>query len=100
MVLEWLGGSKDADALIARGKYKQAVEALRHLLRRHGADPRLRMKLADVLVLSGRRQEAVPVLLELADELAADGQAAKSIALLKKVQRIDPGRSDVEVKLA
>jgi hypothetical protein len=100
MVLEWLSGSKDADALIARGKYKQAIEALRELLGKHGGDPRLRMKLADVLVLSGRQREAVPVLLDLADEFAAEGQAAKSIALLKKVQRIDPGRADVEGKLA
>jgi hypothetical protein len=100
MVLEWLGGSKDADALIARRKYPQAIEALRQLLQRHGGDLRLRMKLADALVLAGREREAAPVLLELADALAAEGQAAKSIALLKKVQRIDPGRADVELKLA
>ena len=100
MVLEWLGGSKDADALMARRKYPQAIEALHQLLQRHGGDLRLRMKLADALVLAGREREAAPVLLELADALAAEGQAAKSIALLKKVQRIDPGRADVELKLA
>jgi hypothetical protein len=100
MVLEWLGGSKDADALIARRKYPQAIDALRQLLQKHGGDLRLRMKLADALVLAGREKEAAPVLLELADALAAEGQAAKSIALLKKVQRIDPGRADVEGKLA
>jgi hypothetical protein len=100
MVLEWLGGSKDADALIARRKYSQAIDALQGLLRKHGGDTRLRMKLADVLALAGREREAVPVLLDLADELAADGQAAKSIALLKKVQKISPGRSDVDLKLA
>ena len=99
MALEWLGGSRDADALIARRNYAQAIDSLRELLDRHGADPRLRMKLADVLVLAGREREAVPVLLDLADELAAEGQAAKSIALLKKV-KIDPGRSGVEAKLA
>ncbi|HUG52291.1 MAG TPA: cyclic nucleotide-binding domain-containing protein [Vicinamibacteria bacterium] len=100
MVLEWLGGSKDADALIARRKYAQAIETIQELLRKHGGDTRLRMKLADVLVLAGRDREAVPVLLDLADDLAAQGQAAKSIALLKKVQRISPGRSDVDLKLA
>ena len=100
MVLEWLGGSKDADALLARRKCPQAIEALRQLLQRHGGDLRLRLKLADALVLAGREREAAPVLLELADALAAEGQAAKSIALLKKVQRIDPGRADVELKLA
>jgi hypothetical protein len=100
MVLDWLGGAKDADALMARRKYPQAVEALRQLLQKHGGDLRLRMKLADALVLAGREKEAAPVLLELADALAAEGQAAKSIALLKKVQKIDPGRADVEGKLA
>src|SRR5258705_10917496 len=100
MVLEWLGGSKDADALMARRKYPQAIEALRELLQKHAGDLRLRMKLADALVLAGREREAAPVLLELADALAAEGQAAKSIALLKKVQKIDPGRADVEGKLA
>jgi CRP-like cAMP-binding protein len=100
MVLDWLGGAKDADALIARRKYPQAIEALRQLLQKHGGDLRLRMKLADALVLAGREKEAAPVLLELADALAAEGQAAKSIALLKKVQKIDPGRADVEGKLA
>jgi len=100
MVLDWLGGSKDADALMARRKYPQAIEALRQLLQKHGGDLRLRMKLADALVLAGREKEAAPVLLELADALAAEGQAAKSIALLKKVQKIDPGRADVEGKLA
>jgi tetratricopeptide (TPR) repeat protein len=100
MVLDWLGGAKDADALMARRKYPQAIEALRQLLQKHGGDLRLRMKLADALVLAGREKEAAPVLLELADALAAEGQAAKSIALLKKVQKIDPGRADVEGKLA
>jgi hypothetical protein len=100
MVLDWLGGAKDADALMARRKYPQAIEALRQLLQRHAGDLRLRMKLADALVLAGREREAAPVLLDLADALAAEGQAAKSIALLKKVQKIDPGRADVEVKLA
>ena len=58
MVLDWLGGAKDADALMARRKYPQAIEALRQLLQKHGGDLRLRMKLADALVLAGREREA------------------------------------------
>jgi len=58
MVLDWLGGAKDADALMARRKYPQAIEALRQLLQKHGGDLRLRMKLADALVLAGREKEA------------------------------------------
>jgi tetratricopeptide (TPR) repeat protein len=100
MVLDWLGGSKDADALMARRKYPQAIEALRQLLQKHGGDLRLRMKLADALVLAGREREAAPVLLELADALAAKDRRPRASRLLKKVQKIDPGRADVEGKLA
>jgi hypothetical protein len=40
------------------------------------------------------------LLREMADELAAEGFAAKAIALLKRIQKIDPGRMDIEGRLA
>jgi hypothetical protein len=58
------------------------------------------LQLADTLVAAGRGREAVPVLREMADELAAEGFAAKAIALLKRIQKIDPGRLDIERRLA
>ena len=101
MVLEWLSGdSGSVDELIARKKYKKAIEVLRTEFQKGSREPRLRHQLADVLVLAGRGREAVPILAGLADELARTGYAAKAIAVLKRIDKIDPGRADVARKLA
>jgi tetratricopeptide (TPR) repeat protein len=106
MVLSWFAGSqKGAKAvsvadLIAAKKYDKALELLREQFKHGSRDPRLRLQMADVLVLCGRGREAVPILVALADEYASEGFAAKAIALFKKIDKIDPGRKDVETKLA
>jgi len=99
MVVSWFGRS-DISELIARKKYSKAAAAIREQLRQGSLDPRLRMQLGDVLIMAGRSAEAVPVLTGVADELASQGEAAKAIALLKKIQRADPGSSHVESRLA
>jgi hypothetical protein len=99
MVLGLFGGT-DVGDLIAKKKYARAIEVLGEQLRRGSSDPRVRNQLADVLIMAGREKEAVPVLIELADEYARDNQAPRAIALLKKIERIDPGRRDVDQKLA
>jgi hypothetical protein len=102
MALGWFGGSKEASLgeLIAAKKYKKAIEVLRAQFRDGARDPRLRLQLADILVLSGRAKEAVPILSGLADEFAREGYAAKAIAVLKKLQKVAPGKSNVERRLA
>ncbi len=101
MALNWLG-SKDESlpVLIARKKYSKAIELLKAGFREGGRDPRVRMQLADVLVMAGRKQEAVPILMGVADEFAIEGFAAKAIAVFKKIQKLEPGRADVERRLA
>jgi hypothetical protein len=102
MVLKWFGGSKEStiEELIARKKYARAVELLRARFRAGSRDPLLRQQLADVLVLAGKHQEAVPIIIGLADEYAFDGQAAKAIALLKKLELLQTTPSEVEGRLA
>jgi hypothetical protein len=96
------GKSKEEDvvSLIAAKKYARAVEILKAQLQKKGANPSLRMQLADVLILADKKQEAVALLLPLADQYARDGFAAKAVSVLKKVQKVDPGRRDVEERLA
>jgi tetratricopeptide (TPR) repeat protein len=86
--------------LIAKKRYPKAIEVLREQLRRRGRDPRVRRQLADVLAMAGRPKEAVPILLELAEELALSGAAGKAIAILKRAQRLAPGQPEVEEQLA
>ena len=97
-----LGKSKEEDvvSLIAAKKYARAVEVLKAQLQKRGANQSLRMQLADVLILADKKQEAVALLLPLADQYARDGFAAKAVSVLKKVQKVDPGRKDVEERLA
>src|SRR6267143_1655286 len=103
MVLGRFGGSDKGDdvaALIGKKNYTKAIEVIREQLLKQRNDPRLRLQLADVLVSAGKNKEAVTILLPLADEFAKDGFAAKAISVLKKVQKIDPGRRDIDSRLA
>ena len=90
----------DVVSLIAAKKYSRAIEILRVQLKKRGASTTVRKQLADVLVLSGKTVEAVALLLPLADKFAREGFAAKAVSILKKIQKIDPGRRDVEERLA
>lgn len=93
---------KDDDVLglIAAKSYGRAIALLKARLSRGGPNPTLRMQLADVLILADKKAEALSLLLRLADEYASEGFAAKAVSVLKKAQRIDPGRREVESRLA
>ncbi len=100
-MLSWLRGSRDdVYALIARRSYPKAVELLQRQLREDPGSVHLRQLLADVYERMGNREQAVRLLEPLVDELAAEGFAAKAIAVLKKIQRIAPERSDIDLQLA
>jgi hypothetical protein len=96
------GASKTEDVatLIAKKNYSKAIEVIKTQLKGQRPDPRLRMQLADVLIMAGKGREAAAVLEPLADEFAREGFAAKAISVLKKIQKADPSRRDVETKLA
>jgi hypothetical protein len=86
--------------LIAKRNYAKAIELLKAQLKSRPRDHRLRLQLADTLVLANKGREATPILMGLADEHASDGFAAKAIAILKRIEKIEPGRRDVEDRLA
>ena len=102
MVLGFGGSGKgdDVATLIAKKNYSRAIEVIREQLGKQRNDPRLRLQLGDVLVAAGKVKEAVTILLPLADEFAKDGFAAKAISVLKKVQKLEPGRRDIDSRLA
>jgi hypothetical protein len=100
MALGFRQKGEDVLTLIAKKNYAKAIELLRTQMQGQKADSRLRMQLADVLVLAGKAREAVAILQPIADEYAREGFAAKAVAVLKKIQKIDPGRRDVGAQLA
>lgn len=91
---------EDVTALIAKKNYAKAIEVLKAQLKTKRDDPRVRMQLGDVLILAGKGKDAIPILTSVADEYAREGFAAKAVAVLKKIQKIDPSRRDVDMKLA
>lgn len=92
-------GTTGAFRTLSRRDVEKAIADLRVELQKRKKDERLRIQLADLLVSASRPKEAVEVLNSLADDLAWDGFAAKAIAVLKKIEKIEPGRTDVEEKL-
>src|SRR5688572_26716688 len=98
MVLDWLSGGSGQSIpdLLAKKRYGQAIELLKKEMKKNPDDERIKIQLADTLVLEGKKDEAARILKHLADDLAERGSAAKSIALLKKIQKIEPTNLDVE----
>jgi CRP-like cAMP-binding protein len=101
MVMSWLGGSKELSLteLIAKKQYARALDILQAEFQKGDRSPRFRLQFADVLAMAGRSREALPILLNLADDFARDGFAAKAIAILKKAEKIQPGEA-IERRLA
>ena len=99
-MLSWLSGGQSLQELIASKKWDKAVERLRAEIKNAPKDSRTRIQLADVLIEAGRGKDAVPLLFKLAQEFGAEGSAPRAIAVLKKVERIQPGRADVQKALA
>jgi len=99
-VLQWFGGEATVPELLQKKKYDKAEAMLRKEFDAGRRDASLRLQLADVIALAGRSREAVPIYIGLADEFARSGHAPKAIAILKKIDKISPGRSDIANRLA
>jgi CRP-like cAMP-binding protein len=78
---------------------RRAAEVLRAHFGDRAWDPKMRLKLADVLLKANKPQEALPILVDLADAMARQGHPEKAIAILKKIERIE-GRHTEEINLA
>ncbi|MCP4203556.1 MAG: cyclic nucleotide-binding domain-containing protein [bacterium] len=98
-MLSWLQGKKDVNRLIARGQYAKAIKVIQKHLREDPKSVHLRKMLADVLERDGQKRRAIEVLEGLVQEFSTEGFVTKAIAVLKKIQRIDPGQSDAEEML-
>jgi cAMP-dependent protein kinase regulator len=96
--VRWASGHQ-LDDLIAKKKYDQAIELLEEHLRHDPADFWVRLQFGDALLSKGEKDRAARVFLGLIDQLASDGVLPKAIAVLKRFKRMEPGQSDVEMRL-
>lgn len=98
MVLDWLSRSSrppSVDELVAKGRYAQAAAVLRTQIQ--GRTPTLaeRLRLADLLVLADHGEQALPILLGIADELARYGFADRALEALRRADAVAPGHDEV-----
>lgn len=88
----------EVENLIAKKRYAKAINLLRQQL----ADERNVFKLqqlADLLALEGQDREALAILSRLVEEFGNKGFFTKTIAILKKMQRIKPDLAGLEERL-
>ncbi len=90
---------EQADDLLARGKIKQAIEALRASLRAEPDNRRALNRLGDLYVKSDQHDRAIAMFRRIGGGFEEDGLSAQAIALYKKIVRIDPEQWDVYERL-
>ncbi len=88
------------DDLVARRQYVKAVEAFYEELEGRQPTAAERLRLADLLVLAGRDEEAIPILLGVADEQKRFGFDDKALEALRRASEVQPGNPEVEKRLA
>jgi CRP-like cAMP-binding protein len=102
MGLQWLGKQAGAGLgdLIARRKHARAAALLRAEIASTGnRAPSVRLQLADLLTLAGRGEEALPILIGLADELLSAGFPERAREALERAERIHPDRPGLQQRL-
>jgi tetratricopeptide (TPR) repeat protein len=91
---------RDAEKLVQKGKYEQAIREYEKVLKKFPEDTTIINRVGDLYGRVGQLQRAVELYEEIADHFTRDGFTTKAIAILKKIQRLDPQRLDIFERLA
>ena len=86
------------DELVAAGKYAEAAAMLHAVIQSRPATLSERLRLADLLVLADRGQDAVPLLLAAADEMARYGMEQRALEALRRADAIEPGHLAIRTR--
>ena len=96
---DWLPASRqlpEVDALVAERRYAHAAAVLQATLAGRTPTTAERLRLADLLVLADRGAQALPVLLEVADDLARQGALERALVALRRADAVEPGHPKVK----
>jgi pilus assembly protein FimV len=91
---------ESAQKHLQRGALDKALEDYRTLLKADPHDSNVLLKVGDLYLKQGKRDEAINSYLRVAQQFTRDGFDAKAVALYKQISRLDPKRHDVCVPLA
>ena len=91
---------QSAQKHLQKGALEKALKDYQTLLKADPRDANLRLKIGDIELKRGRRDEAVAAYVKVAEAFMKDGFDAKAVALYKQITKIDEKRIDVLVPLA
>jgi tetratricopeptide (TPR) repeat protein len=91
---------QEAEQLAARGKLDAAIKQYKRVVDLAPHDTNALNRLGDLLVRVSRIPEAIEVYQRIADHFGEDGFFLKAIAIYKKVNRLDPRRTETYERLA
>ncbi|MFH1176556.1 MAG: tetratricopeptide repeat protein [Acidobacteriota bacterium] len=91
---------QEAEKLAARGKLDAAIREYRRAIEQTPHDTNSLNRLGDLLVRVNRIPEAIDVYQRIAEHFSEDGFFLKAIAIFKKINRLDPQRTETYEKLA
>ena len=89
-----------AQKFLQKGSLDKALKEYQTLLQADPRDSNSRLKLGDIHLKLGQKDEAIAAYLKVAEQFMKDGFDAKAVALYKQITKIDANRSDVQVALA
>jgi len=91
---------RDAERLVQKGKLEQAIREYEKVLKKFPGDTTIINRVGDLYGRVGDLQRAIELYEEIAEHFSRDGFTTKAIAILKKIQRLDPQRLDIFERLA
>jgi tetratricopeptide (TPR) repeat protein len=91
---------ESAQKSLQKGALDKALKDYTTLLEADPRDANVRLKIGDIQLRRGKRDEAITAYLKVAQQFMNDGFDAKAVALYKQISKIDPMRHDVQIPLA
>ena len=91
---------EEAQAALAKGDLKKALEYYRNHCAEEPEDLRSCVKVGELLERLGRKKEAIQAYRDAAEAYAKDGFLLQAISLNKMVLRIDPKAKEINDRLA
>jgi tetratricopeptide (TPR) repeat protein len=91
---------ENAQKYLQRGQLDKALKEFQAALQADPRDTGTRLKIGDLHLKQGNKDEAVVAYLKVADQFMKDGFDARAVALYKQILKIDAARADVHVPLA
>jgi tetratricopeptide (TPR) repeat protein len=90
----------NAQRLTAKGEIDKAIEAWRTLIAETPNDGNIYNTIGDLYLKKGAQAQAIEAFLKAGATFQTAGFALKTIAVYKKIIKLDPGRMDVVLRLA